>query len=75
MIQRPLMKVICDNEIEQVFVVTSIIWSHQYPGHINMIEATEIYNREETSSFYGGSPYGKAGRLAGSQGCQKQAEN
>lgn len=52
MIQRPLMKVICDNEIEQVFVVISIIWSHQYPGYINMIEATEIYSREETSSFY-----------------------
>ena len=52
MIQRPMMKVTYGSREEQVFVVTSIIWSHQYPGYINMIEVTEIYSREETSSSY-----------------------
>ena len=51
-IQRPLMKVTYGSNTEQVFVVIAITWSHQYPGNINMIEAAEIYNREETSSSY-----------------------
>jgi len=32
--------------------VIAIIWSHQYPGRINMIEVALVYDREETSSFY-----------------------
>jgi len=52
MIQRPMMKVTYDSDKEEIFIVIAIIWSHQYPGRINMIEVALVYDREETSSFY-----------------------
>jgi len=52
MIQRPIMKVTYDSGIEQIFIVIAIIWSHQYPGRINMIEVALVYDRKETSSSH-----------------------
>ncbi len=52
MIQRPMMKVTYDSDKEEIFIVIAIIWSHQYPGRINMVEVALPYDRERYHSSY-----------------------